>query len=71
MYLWSTSDIVIYLFLTAAIALLIFFSIVTIRMIITLSQQRERRRKAELNGRGGSLAALTRARFWQDMGKNK
>ncbi|HIJ07047.1 hypothetical protein [Methanocalculus sp.] len=38
-------DLFVYLLLTAAIALLIFFTITSIRMIFSLSRMREKRRK--------------------------
>lgn len=66
-----TQDTVVYLLLTAAIALLIFFTIISIRMIISLSRLREWRRKKEMARREGRYAQCLEERFRQDMGKNR
>ncbi len=63
------SDLVVYLLLTAAIALLIFFTITSVRMIISLSRMRDMRRKKEMEASFSPLPAIHKNRFLQDMGK--
>lgn len=62
-------DLFVYLLLTAALALLIFFTITSIRMIFSLSRMREIRRKKEMGPSLSPFSDIHKNRFLQDMGK--
>jgi hypothetical protein len=69
MVLSYNPDLIVYLLLTAAIALLIFFTITSIRMIFSLSRMREMRRKKEMEASFSHFPDIHKSRFLQDMGK--
>jgi hypothetical protein len=69
MVLSYNPDLIVYLLLTAAIALLIFFTITSIRMIFSLSRMREKRRKKEIKSSFSPFPDIHKSRFLQDMGK--
>jgi|GEM_PF-2116535 len=69
MVLSSNPDFIVYLLLTAAIVLLIFFTITSFRMILSLSRMREMRRKKEMEASFNHFSNINKSRFLQDMGK--
>ncbi len=69
MVLSYNPDLIVYLLLTAAIVLLIFFTIISIRMIFSLSRMRDIRRKKEMEASFTPFSDINKSRFLQDMGK--
>jgi len=70
MALYQTPGIVAYLFLTGAIALLVFFTYISITMIISLQRQREMRRRKKSRNRP-AVSQYMEERFRQDMGRER
>lgn len=69
MYLSYNPDLIVYILLTAAIVILLFFLFISLRMILSLSRVRDMRRKKEMEAFVTPLSETPKNRFLQDMGK--
>lgn len=71
MGLTHLSETIVTLLIVVSIALLIFFIAIALRMVSSLSQWREKRRKKKSLDQTITLSQILEERFLEDMGRNR
>lgn len=71
MGLTHLSETIVTLLIVVSIALLIFFIAIALRIISSLSQWREKRRKKKKLDQTITLSQILEERFLEDMGRNR
>jgi biopolymer transport protein ExbB/TolQ len=71
MGLTHLSETIVTLLIVVSIALLIFFIAIALRMVSSLSQWREKRRKKKKLDQTITLSQILEERFLEDMGRNR